>query len=56
MVASLKIDVCIHAPDNTCNARGSQSYAFGKTTPVQTWTRPEGSRSLRFPDFETLGT
>jgi len=27
-----------------------------KTIPVQTWTGPEGSRSLRLPDFETIGT
>jgi len=24
--------------------------------PVQAWTDPEGSRSLRFPDFKTVGT
>jgi hypothetical protein len=28
----------------------------GKTIPVQTWTGPEGSRSLRLSDFKTIGT
>jgi hypothetical protein len=27
-----------------------------KAIPVQTWTSPEGSRSLRLLDFETVGT
>jgi len=27
-----------------------------KTILTQAWTGPEGSRRLRFPDFETLGT
>jgi hypothetical protein len=25
----------------------------GKAVPLQAWTGPEGSRSLRFPDFMT---
>jgi len=25
----------------------------GKSVPLQAWTGPEGSRKLRFPDFET---
>jgi len=39
------------------------SYAFiacervkGKAIPLQAWIGPEGSRSLRFPDFKTIGT
>jgi len=28
----------------------------GKTIPLQAWTGPEGSRRLRLPDFETVGT
>jgi hypothetical protein len=28
----------------------------GKAIPLQTWTGPEGSRSLRLPDFKTIGT
>jgi hypothetical protein len=27
-----------------------------KAIPLQTWTGPEGSRSLRLPDFKTVGT
>jgi hypothetical protein len=27
-----------------------------KAIPLQAWTGPEGSRSLRFPDFKTIGT
>jgi len=28
----------------------------GKASPLQTWTGPESSRRLRFPDFKTIGT
>jgi hypothetical protein len=28
----------------------------GKSIPLQTWTGPEGSRSLRLPDFKTIDT
>ena len=28
----------------------------GKAIPLQGWTGPEGSRSLRLPDFKTIGT
>jgi len=28
----------------------------GKAIPSQAWTGPEGSRSLRLPDFNTIGT
>ena len=27
----------------------------GKLIPFQAWKGPEGSRSLRFPDFKTIG-
>ena len=27
-----------------------------KANPLQAWTGPEGSRSLRLPDFKTIGT
>jgi len=28
-------------------------YMNGKAVPLQTWTGPEGSKKLRFPDFVT---
>ena len=28
----------------------------GKAIPLQAWTGPEGSRSLRLTDFKTVGT
>jgi len=31
-------------------------YKKGKAIPLQAWTGPEGSRSLRLPDFKTIGT
>jgi hypothetical protein len=34
----------------------SKEAAKGKAIPVQTWTGPEGSRRLRFPDIKTVGT
>ena len=27
----------------------------GKAVPLQAWTGPEGSRSLRLPNFKTVG-
>jgi len=27
----------------------------GKAIPLQAWTGPQGSRSLRLPDFKTIG-
>ena len=31
-------------------------FVKGKAIPLQTWTGPEGFRSLRLPDFKTVGT
>jgi hypothetical protein len=28
----------------------------GKAIPLQTWTSPKGSRRLRLPHFNTIGT
>jgi hypothetical protein len=28
----------------------------GRAIPLQAWTGPEGSRRLRLPDFNTIGT
>jgi hypothetical protein len=35
---------------------GYDRQSKGKTIPLQAWTGPEGSRSLRFPDIKTIGT
>jgi len=32
------------------------SSRCGKAIPLQAWTGPEGSRTLRLPDFKTIGT
>ena len=32
------------------------SKGKGKAIPLQAWTGPEGYRSLRLPDFKTIGT
>jgi hypothetical protein len=32
------------------------SKGKGKAIPLQAWTGPEGSKSLRLPDFKTIGT
>jgi hypothetical protein len=32
------------------------SKGKGKAIQLQAWTGPEGSRSLRLPDFKTIGT
>jgi len=33
-----------------------KSKSKGKTTTLQAWTGPEGSRSLGLPDFKTVDT
>jgi hypothetical protein len=33
----------------------SIQYSKGKASPLQALTGPEGSRSLRLPDFNTVG-
>jgi len=43
----------------TCYARGYGPvvrHTKGKTISLQAWTGSEGSRSLRLPDFKTIGT
>jgi hypothetical protein len=32
------------------------NYLKGKAIPLQAWTGPEGSRSLRLPDFKIIDT
>jgi hypothetical protein len=34
----------------------THTYVKGKAIPIQALTGPEGSRSLRLPDFKTIGT
>ena len=34
----------------------SEARVKDKAVPLQAWTGPEGSRSLRLPDFKTIGT
>jgi hypothetical protein len=31
-------------------------HEIGKAVPLQTWSGPEGSRNLRYPDFMTKDT
>ena len=40
---------------NFANTRKGKSKQ-DKAIPLQAWTGPEGSRSLRLPDFKTVGT
>ena len=38
------------------SAPNRNEYGKDKAIPLQAWTGPEGSRSLRLPDFKTIGT
>jgi hypothetical protein len=38
------------------NVNISSYETEGKTIPAEAWTDPEGSSSLRLPDFKTIGT
>jgi hypothetical protein len=41
----------------TLNKQSEVNYIVkDKTIPLLVWTGPEGSRSLRVPDFKTIGT
>ena len=43
--------------DAHCIMSVAFQYAVkGKAIPLQVWTGPEGSRTLRLPDFETIDT
>jgi len=33
-----------------------ENFLKGKAIPIQAWRGPEGSRTLRLPDFKTIGT
>ena len=37
-------------------AKTVQEYVKVNQPPVQAWKGPEGSRSVRLPDFKTIGT
>jgi hypothetical protein len=40
-----------------CNQQTSEyEVVKGKAIPIEAWTGPEGPRSLRLPDFKTIGT
>ena len=45
---------------NDKNSKNSNNlwkiYDLGKSIPLEAWTGPEGSRSLRLLDFTTIGT
>ena len=45
----------LSASSNTRHVRVYNPYK-GKAIPLQAWTGPEGSRTLRLPDFKTIGT
>ena len=50
---------CMSIYKNVSNISASdigRSVYKGKADPLQVWTDPEGSRSLRLPDFKTVGT
>jgi hypothetical protein len=50
---------CVDLRRNSLNIRGINLLKLkgkGKAIPLQAWTGPEGFRSLRLPDFKTIGT
>jgi len=45
----------LHTVYRGCKGKG-KGKGKGKVIPLQSRTGPEGSRRLRFPDFNTTGT
>jgi hypothetical protein len=41
---------------SSCSTSNSSSKGKGKEIPLHNLTDPEGFRSLRLPDFKTIGT
>jgi hypothetical protein len=41
---------------NNTQIQNKYTKSKDKAVPFQAWTGPEGSRSLRLPDFKTVGT
>ena len=48
-----KVKNSIRVPNGNKSCGITVSIYKGKGDPLQTWTGPEGSRKLRFPDFVT---
>jgi len=46
----------IFRENTTWKTQGRMEIRVGKSIPLQAWTGPEGSRSLRLPDFKTIDT
>jgi hypothetical protein len=51
----------VKSSNNTSKWKMGFNSAFkglsnGKAIPLQTWTDPEDSRRLRYPNFKTIGT
>ena len=52
-------DICLRRQRLTQDCRADDDAGViekGKAIPLQAWARPEGSRRLRLPDFEIIGT
>jgi hypothetical protein len=56
MVNLLQVSVSFdHLPGGILLRKMVNGNGKGKAIPLQAWTRPEGSRRLRLPDFKTIG-
>jgi len=49
----LKCHFIYHCHSSTITV---EAFHIGKAIPLQAWTGLEGSRTLRLPDFKTIGT
>ena len=48
------VQICTHLKSTLhCEIHANSEQSKGKAVPLQTWSGPEGSRKLRFPDFMT---
>ena len=52
----LQITKELHGVSSTLTFNIVKGKGKGKAIPLQAWTGPKGSRTLRLPDFKTIST
>jgi hypothetical protein len=54
--SAYKIQMPVNYPEESTQQEYVKIIKECKAIPLQAWTGPEDSRTLRLPDFKTIGT